>query len=37
MGFWVLSLLLLLIIWVPICRVPICCFAWLVERSSEGR
>jgi RHS repeat-associated protein len=23
--------------WVPICRVLLCCFAWLVEMSSEGR
>jgi hypothetical protein len=32
-----LSLLLSLKMWVPMCRVLVCCFACLVEMSSEGR
>jgi hypothetical protein len=24
-------------IWVPMCRVLLCCFVWLVEMSSAGR
>jgi hypothetical protein len=34
---WVLSLLLSLRMWVPMCRVVLCCFAWLIEMSSAGR
>jgi hypothetical protein len=30
---YVLSLLLSLRMWVPMCRVLLCCFAWLVARS----
>jgi hypothetical protein len=33
----VLSLLLSLRMWVPICKVVLCCFVWLIERSSAGR
>jgi hypothetical protein len=37
LHWWVLSLLLSLRIWVPMCRVLVCCFAWLVEVSNKGR
>jgi insecticidal toxin complex protein TccC len=37
LGFCVLSLLLLLRIWVPMCRVLLCCFVSLVEMSNKGR
>jgi hypothetical protein len=32
----VLSLLFSLRTWVPMCRVLLCCFVWLVEMSSAG-
>jgi RHS repeat-associated protein len=34
---YVLSLLLLLRMWVPMCRVLLCCFVSLVEMSNKGR
>jgi hypothetical protein len=37
LGFCVLSLLLSLRMWAPMCRALLCCFASLVEMSSEGR
>jgi hypothetical protein len=37
LGFCVLSLLLLLRMWVPMCRVLFCCFVSLVEMSNKGR
>jgi RHS repeat-associated protein len=33
----VLSLLLSLKMWVPMCKVLFCCFAWLVEISKQKR
>jgi hypothetical protein len=36
-NFIVLSLLLSLRMWVPMCKVLLCCFASLVEMFSEGR
>jgi hypothetical protein len=37
LGLCVLSLLLSLRMWVPVCKVLLCCFASLVEVFSEGR